>query len=153
MLYEIMEIKEDGLGDCHSDLTLKEVRVFLNTIGENTKENRDLIESLDVWDTTTLGNIMITRTDGTVDDDNLPSTNQHPMLEKLASVAFWTAMEDNENEFNSYLKTNPTPFEKRIAEREYHLERLSNEHRYCMIMLSMEREEYFEKMLNKTLGL
>lgn len=152
MLYEIMEMKEDGQGSCHTDLTFKEVRVFLNTIGENTKENRDLIENLDLWDTTTLGNVIITRTDGVVDSDHTPKTKQHPMLEQLATVAFWTAMEENENEFNSYLKTAP-PFERIVAKREYHLDRLSNEHKYCMIMLGMEREEYFEKMLNKTLGL
>ena len=154
MLYEIIEMKEDGFGNCHSNLTFKEVRVFLNTIGENTKENRDLIESLDKLSSTTLGNIIITRTDGM--DNNVSidpkATNNNPMLEKMASIAFWIAMEENENEFNSYLKTIP-PFERIVAKRDYHLDRLSNEHKYCMLMLGMEREEYFEKMLNKTLGL
>lgn len=70
------------------------------------------------------------------------------MIENQIAVAFWEAMEENERNFQSYLASNPTPFEKFNATREYHMSRLENERKFVDIMSSFEDdgdEEYIEE--------
>ena len=146
MTYEI-EILEGG--EFHTDLTLNQVRQFLKAIEEDTAENIQIINSLEEWQTAQFGSHLVTCTGEGREtiSDNSQETNTH--LEELASIGFWMAMEQNEKEFQEYLATNPTPFERKMATIEYLNSRIANEQKYCMLLMNMEREEWLQFQTEK----
>ena len=137
MTYEIEIL--DG-GEYHTDLTLNQVRQFLKGIEQDTVENIQTISLLEEWQTVQFGSHLVTCT-----GEKETNTN----LEELATLGFWVAMEQNEKEFQEYLATNPTPFERKMATLEYLNSRIANEQKYCMLLMNMEKEEWLQFQTRK----
>lgn len=146
MTYEIEIL--DGW-ECHTDLTLNQVRQYLKSIDQDTAENIQIISSLEEFQTAQFGSHLVTCT--SKEKNEIPHTDEetHKNLEQLASMGFWFAMEQNEREFQEYLATNPTPFERKLATIEYLNSRIANEQKYCMLLMNMEREEWLEFQTKK----
>lgn len=138
MTYEI-EILDGGM-EYHTDLTLNQVRQYLKGIDQDTDENIQIITQLGEFQTAQFGSHLVTCTGEKEKTDGEP----HTKMEELATIGFWFAMEQNEKEFQEYLETNPTPFERKMATIEYLNTRIANEQKYCMLLMNMEREEWLE---------
>ena len=101
MTYEIEIL--DGW-ECHTDLTLNQVRQYLKGIDQDTAENIQIISSLEEFQTAQFGSHLVTCTSKEKSENNHPFDEEtHNNLEQIASVGFWIAMEQNEKEFQEYL--------------------------------------------------
>jgi len=147
MTYEI-EILDGGM-EYHTDLTLNQVRQYLKSIDQDTAENIQIINSLGEWQTAQFGSHLVTCTGDTAKKPVSQNTQDTTNLEELASIGFWMAMEQNEKEFQEYLATNPTPFERKMATLEYLNSRIANEQKYCMLLMNMEKEEWLQFQTEK----
>lgn len=147
MTYEI-EILDGGM-EYHTDLTLNQVRQYLKSIDQDTAENIQTITQLEEWQTAQFGSHLVTCTGSKKEDLSQSNQETHNNLEELATIGFWIAMEQNEKEFQEYLATNPTPFERKMATLEYLNSRIANEQKYCMLLMNMEKEEWLEFQTNK----
>ena len=145
MTYEI-EILDGGM-EYHTDLTLNQVRQYLKGIDQDTDENIQIITQLDEFQTAQFGSHLVTCTGEKETEETDGET--HTNFEELATIGFWFAMEQNEREFQEYLATNPTPFERKMATLEYLNNRIANEQKYCMLLMNMERDEWLEFQTKK----
>lgn len=58
-------------------------------------------------------------------------------IEEQIAIAFWQAMAENEKNFQEFMASNPPPFERQSAEREYHYSRMENEKKFVEVMTSL----------------
>ena len=146
MTYEIEIL--DGF-EYHTDLTLNQVRQYLKSIDQDTAENIQVITQLSEFQTAQFGSHLVTCTGSSTKPTPQRDQESDTKLEELATIGFWMAMEQNEKEFQEYLATNPTPFERKMATLEYLNSRIANEQKYCMLLMNMEREECLEFQSSK----
>lgn len=159
MRYEIEIL--DGLAEGkesanHQNLSLKQVKEFLSKIGENTQENTNTILHLKEWESALFGTYLVTRCGEeksfSFENQEDFSISKEKVIEQM-TIAFWEAMEENERSFQEFLSTNPPPFERSSALREYHNSRRSNEIKYMQLISSLEESNPMTELISSFMSL
>lgn len=140
MRYEI-EILENM--EYQTNLTLEQVLEILTIQGENTTDSAEILVQLDTWQSVLFGTCLVTRCEeenDTIGEHTMGIEIDKEKIIDQVTQAFWQAMEENEREFQAYLATNPLPFEKFRAVREYYSSKRVNEQKYMQTLQMLEED-------------
>lgn len=151
MKYEIEIINK---GEYLTNLTFGDVVSTLAEMGENNTENIKTIKALDTWESALFGECLVTRCseeEQSIGGENMMGMDKETILDQI-TVAFWSAMEENEREFQAYLATNPLPFEKFRAVREHYSTRRINEQKYMHAIAHIEGDNELMEQLHSIFG-
>lgn len=150
---EILSSSELSSSDYLTNLTFEQVLHTLSAVGENTVENIKAIQALDTYESALFGTCIVTRTEEeqSIGEEDMMGMDKETILDQITQ-AFWEAMEENEREFQAYLATNPLPFEKFRAVREYYSNRRINEQKYMHAIAMIDRDRELMEQLHSIFG-
>lgn len=138
MRYEIEILDGNDVDVFHQNLSIGQVKDILSEIGENREDKIEKIIKLQEWESILLGNCLVTKCGSEENSSFMQKGETKEIILAQMTLAFWEAMEENERGFKEYLATNPTPFEKMSAQREYNHSKRENEIKYMELISSME---------------